>query len=221
MDLLEQFYLRAKKGMTVGDFIDQRAQLTPFIRSAGLMPDYRFARGRVKKLRDEVAPMIRFVVAHAEINDVIQFPLDDGPVDCNLRHSNDRHRKVQITVAQGYERFNCIDELHKTGSGRGFLGLTDDMSEEEFKSAMSHERGMYSHQEAQQTIVKAVRLCIEKKANKSGADTLLIEAPLNYLPMERWNDLACNFLGEIKSAPFLDIFLVQVNDDGNSCLQIK
>lgn len=221
MDQLEEFYIRVRNGMTVGDFRSQRVQLTPFIQSAGLMPDYRLGRGRLKRLRDEIAPMVRFVAAHAKADDIIQFPLDDGSVDCNLWHSNDRHRKIQITVAQGYERFNCIDELHKTESGRGFLGLTDDMSKEEFKVAMSHERDMYSHQEAQQTIVKAVRLCIGKKANKYGADTLLIEAPLNYLPMDRWNDLACNFLGEIKSVPFSEIFLVQVNDGGNSCLQIK
>ena len=208
--------------MTVGDFMNRRAQLTPFINSAEHIHNYRLARGRLKKLRDEIAPMTRFVSIHAKAEDRIQFPLvNDGPVDCNIWHDRNRHRKIQITGAQRRERLNLMERLNKAGKSSGFLGLTENEPTGEFLKRMNDEPCMYSTQKAWETTVRAVRLCIANKIDNRGADTLIIDAPLNYLPPEKWRGIEHDFSRDVIKSPFSEIFLVNVDDNGDQCIRIK
>src|SRR5262245_18238652 len=122
------------------EFLGCYDELFPFIHPYGLTPDYRSGKGRVKPLRDETTPTARVVRQHAAPDDRIQFPLDSGVPDCNIWHRAPlRHRIVEISIAQGKERFFLNSELNATGSSRGFLGLTDDRTRAEFEDAMRQE----------------------------------------------------------------------------------
>jgi len=222
MDQLEGFYREIKSGMTVKEFINRRNQLTPFIiESEELKNDYRLAKGRLKKLRDEIAPMTRFVSVHAETEDRIQFPFDNGPIDCNLWHGKNRHRKIQITGAQRLERLNLMGRLNKTGKSGGYLGLIDNEPKEEFLKKMNEDLHVYSIKNARETVIKAVRRCIVRKADSREADTLIIDVPLHYLPSEKWRGIEREFSRETAKSPFSEIFLVGVDNGGNQCILIK
>src|SRR4051794_38563083 len=101
---------------------------------------------------------------------------------------------MEITVVQARERLNLMAELNQTGAGRWFIGLTDDQPTEDFRTAMQAEPRMYSTDEAQQALKRAIELCIEKKMHSCG-DILLIEAPLDVLPNDRWLELKPDLAG--------------------------
>jgi hypothetical protein len=185
MDALDQFYADLNAGIPAATFLDRYPGIIDFIHAAGLTHQMRLARGRVKKLRDEVAPFRRLLLMGVATGDSVQFPLDDGPIDCNWIRSGKESKKVQVTIAQGVARFHVMTELNQKGRGRGYLGITDDRPESEFKRAMARERIAYPTTGAQRTLVASVALRLKKKFRTKGATTLLIEAPLNNLPVTR------------------------------------
>jgi len=84
MDILDSFYADLKSGMSVREFLKRFLEVLDFVHSIKLTPQMRLAQGRVKRLRDEIAPMRAFLRKEAEDDDSVQFPLDSGPVDCNV-----------------------------------------------------------------------------------------------------------------------------------------
>src|SRR5687767_6061338 len=97
-DELDRFYATVMQQIDVATFLTNYARVNSFVHAAGLTPDRRMARGRLKRLRDEIQPAAHFVAKHAASDDLIQFPLDSGPFDCQIWHGNGRHRVIQITV---------------------------------------------------------------------------------------------------------------------------
>ena len=73
---LDDFYAALKSGTTVANFLERYDGIIRFIHKEGLTKDYRLARRRVKKLRDVVSPVARFVREHAASEDRIWFALD-------------------------------------------------------------------------------------------------------------------------------------------------
>jgi hypothetical protein len=221
MKMIERFYEIIKRGTSVQEFMDGYAALFPYIRSSGLLEDYRLGRGRLKRLRDEVTPAARFVRQHAAPKDRIQLPLDYGITDCNVwHHAPTRHRTIQITLIQGRERLNLMTELNETGWGRGFLGVTDDRPTSEFLDAIGKERQMYSTEQSQTTLAHAVTLCAQNKSNSQG-DTLLIEAPI-YLPMVRMLEIQSQLSQLVSRLSFSEVYLLGDDyENGDLCLQLK
>ena len=75
-DELDDFFTALKSGTTVASFLERFERIIQLVHKEGLTKDYRLARRRVKKLRDEVSPVARFVREHAASEDRIWFALD-------------------------------------------------------------------------------------------------------------------------------------------------
>ncbi len=183
-DELDDFYTALKSGTNVASFLEKYERIIRFTHAEGLTEDYRLGSGRVKKLRDEVSPVARFVSKYAAPEDRIWFALDDTAPDCCVRHGSGRLREIEVTVAQARERLNVMTELNQTGTGRGFFGLSDDAPTEDFVRRRAQPRVAYSAEEIGRSIICAVAICAHKKSKFRG-DTLLIEAPLETLPADR------------------------------------
>jgi hypothetical protein len=112
-------------------------------------------------------------------------------------------------------------ELDEKGIGRGYLGVTDDRPTAEFMAAMSRERIMYSPGAAQKTLVDAIRLSLEKKGDPRGANTLLIQVPLDILPKNRVDDILPELVQIATTSPFDEIFVVGNGEYRDSCIKLK
>ena len=121
VDDLDRFYEVVKSGTRVDAFLGEFKLIFPFLRANGLKEEYRLARGRVKRLRDEITPVAIFAGRYAAPHDRIQFPLNSDVPDCNIWHQNPAwHRTIETTIIQGRARLNVMTELNETGWGRGF-----------------------------------------------------------------------------------------------------
>ena len=217
-DELDDFYAALKSGTTVASFLERYDRIFPFDKEA-LTKDYRLARGKVKKLRDEVCPVARFVKKHAALEDRIWFTLDNNAPDCRVKHGGDRLRGIEVTVAQGKERFTVMTELNQTGTGRGFIGLSDDAPKEDFDGKKDQPRAAFSTEEIGQSIIRAVAICARKKSKFRG-DTLLTEAPLETLPADRWGNFRADLAQQVKELAFAEVYLTG-RSDRDICLRIK
>lgn len=226
-DELDDFYDVLRSGITVESFLEKQAEILGFMHAWGLTNDYRLGKGRVKKLRDEIVPVARFVRAHAKPEDRIRFALDDTHPDCTLCHQDSRRREVEVTVAQAQERFHLMKELNEKGTARGFLGITDDSARQDFKDRMGCERKAYSTEEVLRCIQSAIELCAQNKLRYRG-DTLLIEAPMETLPVDQWSQLPERFADneQLKALSFSEVYVTGSSGDGSGwakdiCLKIK
>ena len=218
-DKLDDFYTTIKSGTTVSNFLEKYDCIFRFIRSEGLTEHYRLGSGRVKKLRDEVTPVARFVRKFAELEDRILFALSDKTPDCCVMHEGNRLREIEVTVAQGTERFYVMRELNETGTGRGHLGLSDDAPTDHFKERMNQPRSGYTGEEIGRTLICAVAICARKKSRFTG-DTLLIDAPLETLPGNRWDDFWKALANEVGKFTFNEVY-VTGRSDQEICQRIK
>lgn len=219
-DELDEFYAALKQGLTVKAFLDRYHAILGFVRSHGLMADYRLGKGRVKKLSDEVTPVARFADKFAEPNNSIRFNLSDKYPDCVLTQP-EGGRDIEVTIAQGRERLNLEREFNETGEGRGFIGITDDQPTRLFIDAMERDMAA-STGEVFKCVEHAVELCCQNKQGHDG-DTLLIEAPLLILPSHRWQEFSTQLGGndKVKALKFREVYLTGYGEDGAICFKLK
>lgn len=224
MDTLDYFYAVLKEGTTVTSFLNLHKEIMKFIRVENLIEDYVLGRGRVKKLRDEVSPVVHFVRNNAAPVDWIRFALDDTFPDCRLRDQDGRERGVEVTIAQARERLNVMTESYRAETGRGVLGLSDDAPTRDFKEAMGQDRQMFSTDQVVDTINCAIGICARRKRNHQG-DTLLIEVVPDMLIFSnnRWDEFRTLFAGnqKLKALEFSEVYLTGCGDGGDICLRIK
>ncbi len=220
VDQLDAFNAALKGGITVAEFLGTYRQVMEFVHAAGLIGKFRLAADPLKKLRAEVAPVVRFARCHVAPEDRIQFPLNDSVPDCNVWHGDGRHRLIEVTAMQGMERFHTMTELNETGCGRGHTGLTDDRSAKDFHREMDQERRMFSTAEIEETYVRGFEIAVNRKLNNTGADTLLIDGPPDTLSEDRWHAMRPMLTAVVKNHPHRDIFVVAIGGEG-PCLQIK
>lgn len=219
-DDLDDFCAALKSGTTVASFLEMYERIIGFVHAEDLTEDYRLGRGRVKKLRDEVSPVTRFIREHASLEDRIWFALDNTAPDCCVKHGDDRLREIEVTVAQGGERYNVMTELNQTGTGRGFLGLSDDEPTELFARKMAQPREAYTEEEIGRAMIYAVGICARKKS-KSRGDTLLIEAPLETLPADLWDNFRVQLSEKVKELAFPEVYVTGRSSDRDICLRIR
>jgi hypothetical protein len=74
-DELDDFHAILTGGTTGEVFLNQYDKIFGFVHSHGSTRDYRLGRGRMKRLRDEVTPVARFVRTCAEPEDRIWFTM--------------------------------------------------------------------------------------------------------------------------------------------------
>jgi hypothetical protein len=188
-DQLELFYAQTSASIEVSRLLDEYERIFPFIHGAGLTADYREGRGRLKRLRDEVTPIVGLLKRKAGPGDKAKFNLDSSNHDA-LWVRSQSSIKIEATVAQARARLNLMRELNTRGEGRGFLPIADDAKTEQFLAAMEKEPMCYSTKEYLSTLDRAIRLCLQKKLHSS-ADILVIDAPVSseYIPSERVHDI--------------------------------
>lgn len=189
------------------------------VHSQGLTKDYRAGRNRVKKLLDEVTPVACFVKTCAAPEDRIQLNLNNKFPDCILFQKEGPKREIEVTRAQAREGYHLATELNETGAGRGFIGVPDDASDQEFEDAMARERRAYSTEEVVTCIERAIELRAQKKRLHRG-DILLIDAPLYVIPSSRWNEYSARFAKKVKALRFDEVYLTGRGDNGDICLKI-
>jgi hypothetical protein len=217
---LDDFYEALKAGLTVEDFLQHHHAIFELVHSAGLTHDYRLARKPVKKLRDEITPAAYFCSSHAAPRDLIRFNLDSNYPDCTLARQGGEIVGIEVTVAQARERRALMTELNEKGEGRGFIGATDDKPEDHFRQLMKHEPQAYSTEEAISCTKRALRLRADGKRNHSG-EILLIDAPLEILPAQRWIEFVPEFSEIVQELKFKEVYLTGRGDNDNCCLKIK
>lgn len=186
--------------------------------------EYRLGSNSWKKLRDEVAPVSRFLeFNHVEANRV-RFPLDNHTPDCWLMSSNGNDRGLEVTIESGREKYHLATELNKEGMGRGFVGLQDDDPQSEFNHSMSRPRVMYSSEQALEATKQGITRCLSRKNQPEKYRhiyCLLIQAHLNALPRDRWDAIKEELVREANALSFQEIHVI--GDVGNDVwgFQIK
>jgi hypothetical protein len=80
-DLLDEFYAAVQSPILVSLIKSRYSDVLEYVHVNKMTEDMRLAKGRVKRLRDEIAPAIRFLRCQANDTDLVQFPLNDGPID--------------------------------------------------------------------------------------------------------------------------------------------
>ena len=137
-----------------------------------------------------------------------------------MKNERDGLREIEVTVAQAKERFNVMTELNRTGTGRGYLGLSDDAPKEDFDRRMTQPRVAYSGEEVGRSMIRAVEICARNKSKFRG-DTLLIEAPLETLPADRWGNFQASLTEKVKELAFSEVYVTGRSGDRDICLRIK
>ncbi len=221
-DNLDDFFTFLKNGTTVESFLSQFREIMGFIHARGLTKDYRLGKGKVKKLRDEVSPVARFVRAHATPEDRIRFALDKTYPDCIVHLQDGRKREIEITVVRSRERSVLMKKLNEDGDGHGLVNLPDDAAFQCFKKTIP--QGYSTEEEVARRIVHAVELSAERKGTHRG-HTLLIEVvpDMNMLTDDWWDSIQ-TFLSDnatVKALGFSEAYVTGLYDRDGLCLRIK
>lgn len=222
---LEQFYawVSADEGVRVADLQAHLKRLFARDRSDEDLNDYRLSRKRWKKLADEVTPVSRFLRFRKIHVGRVRFPLNDNPPDAWLwQDDKAKPTGIEVTIAQGRERFHLARELVRKGMGRGFIGLSDDAPSAEFDRAVSRQRIMYTSARALTAIGDGICRCLLEK-NKPGyaGYTLLIQAPLRSLPYERWEAIKPELRASAANLPFREVHVIGNAEDAPWGFQLK
>lgn len=220
---LGRLYNRLSDWMPLEHFERALADYFEGPRSAAELADYRAKRGNVKKLRDEVVPVlhhVRFTKAQGEI----RFELNNDVPDCWLRGGpNEAQQGLEITVAQSREQQRLGRLMNETkGMVPGYLGLPDDASEAHYKTRLERGRVMYSSDGALAAIGNGIKACLLKKNHpKYAGYDLLIEAPLHSLPEERWSRIQDDLRAAASALPFREIHVIGDQDRSPFGFRIK
>jgi hypothetical protein len=220
--ILGLLYSRLANWNSISDFEQAMQDYFSGKRSQAEIADFRTKRATSKVLRDEVSPVLhhlRFVKAKGEV----KFAFDNTVPDCWLREDpNAKPRGLEVTVAQSREQHYLGTELNEKRMGRGFLGLPDSASSKAFSDRLARPRVMYSTGSALEVIGNGIKSCLKKKDDpKYAGFDLLIEAPLQSLPNERWNQIQDDLRSAASGMPFREIHVIGNQDTEPFGFRIK
>lgn len=216
---LTQFFESLRAGISAGAFLGRLAELYCHSRTTGMTANFRLGAGPVKRLRDEITPLARYLRAKATPDTIVQVP-DRDPPDFVLTDSS-VSTGVECTIAGGKERYFAMLELNRSGLGRGFIGLPDSASNGEFRAAMVQPRETYSTALAYDVTLKNVRECLRRKGRGTYGDVLIIEGNTLILSPQRWIEFQPELQKAAATSNFRSIFFVGYNHPEQICLQIK
>ena len=224
-DALDYVLSIAQTGTPVGDLQHALDALLTTDRTEVELADWRLRRGRLKKVCDEILPVTRLVRFLGESNGHVRFPLDSKAPDCYWRRAQEGSPiGVEVTISQGRARHILGTELVTAPRGsavRGFLSLQDDAGKRMTEAAKRSSRAMYSTPQALASTGDGIRRCLrEKDHEKYRGMILLIEAPLETLPAQRWQALQPALREEAQRLPFQSVFVLG-NGERLPGLQLK
>lgn len=219
---LERLFARLAEWMPIADFEALMRSYFSGERSKSEIADFRAKRGALKKLRDEVAPVlshVQFVEAKGEI----KFALNNSVPDCWLRTNPEAEpRGMEVTVAQSREQHHLGRQLNEKGISPGFIGLPDTASSKAFADKLARGRVMFSPASPLKSVAAGIKLCLEKKKDpKYAGFDLLIEAPLHSLPKNRWTQIEPELRATASGMPFREIHVIGDHDNEPFGFRIK
>lgn len=222
---LESFYDRVSSsdGIEISELQESLDHLFSLPRSSDDLKNYRLHRPPWKKLSDEIVQVSQYFKFREIMNGRVCFPLDNNPPDaicwdgCFVSPVG-----IEVTIAQGRERYALANELATKGMGRGYLGLQDGDTRENFETALSRGRVMYTSDEALSTVKEAIMVCLNKKSRPEHRGlTLLVQAHLSALPAERWRAIEDDLKICAAQSPFDEVWVIGDGDQRLSGFQIK
>ncbi|CAH2407054.1 hypothetical protein [Mesorhizobium escarrei] len=183
-------------------------------RTAQEVQRFRARQIPFKKLSDEVVPAMKYL-REIGFKGSLRFPFDNSTPDCWIRTNDGEVRGIEVTLAKARERVALAKELNETGSGRGYLGLSDEAPQKEFEAKLAGKRAMYTTEAALSSIGAAIKSCLSKKTHSryAGFD-LVIDAPLRTLPADRWKLIEPDLSAAAEPTTFHRVYVV-----GNSELR--
>jgi len=219
---LGRLFARLSEWISLAEFEEALADYFRGTRSAQELANYRAKRGTVKKLRDEVVPVlqhVKFIKANGEV----RFALNDGVPDCWLRESPGAPPQgIEVTVAQSREQHLLGQAMNEKGIVPGFLGLPDDAPVKVFEERLARARIMYSTEGALKAVGNGIKDCLLKKDRpKYAGHDLLIEAHLHSLPEERWSQIEDDLRSAARTLPFREIHVIGDQDASPFGFRIK
>ena len=100
-------------------------------------------------------------------------------------------------------------ELLETGQSSGYLGLSDDATNEEKWAAATAERGMHTADYALTSVANGVRRCLREKSKSEYAEMiLLIEEDFLALSSDRWHAIVPELTIAAKDSPFAEVYVL-------------
>ncbi|RZV51654.1 MAG: hypothetical protein EX270_10205 [Pseudomonadales bacterium] len=222
---LDDFYkeISVPGGIEIDTFQSRLSLVFADKRSESDIEYYRLGKKPWKKLRDEVVPVSRFLKLNEILEGRIQFPLDNKIPDCWFKKINEIELGIEVTIERGREKFHLATELNETGSGRGFIGIQDDASQNAFNERLSSPRTAFSTDQALEATKNGILRCLSRKNDEKyrGVFCLLIEAHLNTLSSERWGRIRPDLRNAAKYLPFEEVHIIGDVDDRLFGFQIK
>ncbi len=218
---LDEFYGRLGEGLRASILVGIFEDVLASIRASGGAREYSLGHGRKKVLKDEVSPAVRLAKQLQWSNESIRFSLDNRGWDFEVASPGGPFERVEVTAALRKTAHFLNEELNETGVGRGYGHTSEILPRKTFKREIrreiSNKRTAYSTDDALSSMLQGVTRCLEAKAeirdrwrSRGGesADSLLIEAPLNNLPIERWTRILPELRVRGRKTGFKRIFLI-------------
>lgn len=214
---LEDFYRRvsADGGVPVDAFQRELRDLFGSERSTSDLNNFRLSKAPWKKLADEIVPISKFLDLKKIDKGRIRFPLDSRVPDAWLwDDSEDNPIGIEVTIAQGKERFHLARELVNDGIGRGFLGLPDDAAPSDFKLKMATQRVMFTAASALSAVKDGILRCLSRKNKpRFHGFILLIQAPMNSLSQDRWVAIQPELRAVAANLPFRAVHVISTSSE--------
>jgi hypothetical protein len=212
-EALDRLLSTAQQDAPIAILQDALTQLLDAERSEAEMVDWRLRRGKLKKVCDEIIPVARLMRYLGAKRGTLRFPLDSKVPDCFWTPSSaGRPIGIEVTIAQGRGRHILAEELVRAPRGgitRGFVSLQDGAPKAQVKATKESQRAMYSTAQALNAVGGGILRCLHEKNQEKYRDmVLVIEAPLEALPQERWKTLQPDLAAEAKSLPFQRVFVL-------------
>ncbi|OYX41937.1 MAG: hypothetical protein B7Z02_13700 [Rhodobacterales bacterium 32-67-9] len=222
--VLRDFYSAASspEGISVADLPSMIDKVCAETREPTDIHNRRTSADPWKKFEDEVCPVSRFLKCRGFVNGHVRFPLDDQVPDA--WYSPGGRAKpigIEVTIALGKQRYVLADHLNQHGCGPGFLDESDDDFNALRKSAAKpHE--MYSTEQALERFKEGIneRLCGKNEPKYKGF-ILVIDAPLEVLPQERWGAILDDLTKEASCLPFSEVHVVSDRAGALSGFKLK
>jgi hypothetical protein len=222
---LDAFYERvsAIEGIEIAQMEAELQELFKQPRSETDLNEFRLAKGRWKKLNDEIGPVRTFLTSGGYTEGRVRFPLDDKVPDCWLWiNGASEPIGVEVTLAQGTERYHLMKELVKSGEAPGFIGLPDSTHPAVFNYAITRGRVMYSSDQAIKSTKTGIltRFKDKDKITYTGM-ILIVQAPLGSISEDRWTPMFDELKGPAAELPFSEVYVVGNRDTGPQSVRLK
>lgn len=206
---IQKLLALAKAGIGIRDLHSELALLLQHKRTAEELAAWNLRSGLLKKLCDEVILVDRYFSYYEISEGTLVFPQDSEPRDCIWQRNGKPCIKIEATVSQGAARHIMSKELLETGQSSGYLGLSDDATNEEKWAAATAEREGYTADYPLTSVANGVRRCLrEKNKSEYAGMILLIEEDFLALSSDRWNAIVPELTIAAKDSPFAEVYVL-------------